>query len=74
MVDHRRWRSAQTVVEMCILRCVEENPHTSVHEIQATEHVAHTTVWQILYEQLLYLYHLQQALSLLDFRPHQEFC
>jgi hypothetical protein len=61
-------------VEEYILRGAEDNPCTSVCQIQAAEHVVCMT-WWILHKQLLYVCHLHwiQAISLVDFHPHQEF-
>jgi hypothetical protein len=71
-----RWRTALTVdVEQCILRHVEENPHSSINQVQAAKGGANVSVASSPRTVALYPYHLQwvQALSLLDFCKHQEF-
>jgi hypothetical protein len=57
------------------LRCIEDNPHTSVRRNEAAEHAVRTKVCRFMRGQLLCPHHLQrvQAPSPLDFRPRKEF-
>jgi hypothetical protein len=48
-------------VEERMLRRAVDNLRNDARRTQAAEHSAHTTMWRVLHEQILYLYHLQRA-------------
>ncbi|KAJ8894016.1 hypothetical protein PR048_006626 [Dryococelus australis] len=58
-------------VEELALECVDVNPDTSTRRVPMQEGINASSVWRILYRQLLYTYHIQgvQGLKNTDFLP-----
>ncbi|KAJ8897297.1 hypothetical protein PR048_002643 [Dryococelus australis] len=63
-------------LEERVLRDVDAIPDDSTRCIEVRESVSHVTVWRIMYENLLYLYHPQrvEVLKVADFEPRRTFC
>lgn len=75
--DNGRPRTTKTVeTEERILNAVDANPGTSTRRIAAQEDIGHSTVWEVLNEQLLYPFHIQnvQALSCEDALTRLHMC
>jgi hypothetical protein len=58
-----------------VLNTVADTPLTSVCRVGRAMHASQSTIWQVMHQQQLHLYHQQevQALGLVDYTRRQEF-
>ncbi|VEN37335.1 unnamed protein product, partial [Callosobruchus maculatus] len=63
-------------MEEAVLNEIERNPEPSVQKIAHELNITHVTVWQILRDQQLYLYHMQRVQALIprDLPLRVDFC
>ncbi|KAJ4427042.1 hypothetical protein ANN_26841 [Periplaneta americana] len=75
-LGRERPRSTTPEVQEEILEAVNMTPSISTRRVALQVNVPHTTVWRLLKEYQLYLYHLQcvQALSPADYPARVRFC